>query len=99
MSMFLCAKCDEMADSDEGCEAVGSKGIDLICIDCMNESEEDEETYDTARTPAEVTAQVHRTRASMGGKMGYSYDEIYNTLVKSGCPEDIAAELAREKSR
>ncbi len=29
----------------------------------------------------------------------HSYADIYETLTKAGCPEDIAHELAREKSR
>ena len=92
MSMFWCAKCDEMADSDDGCETFGPTGTQLICIDCMNEIEDDEETYRTYSTPAEAGAAVRR-------KQTHTYDEIYETLTKAGCPEDIAAELAREKSR
>jgi hypothetical protein len=88
--MFICQRCDQMRDSDDGCTEGSNFG--LICEQCMNEAEDDEETYHTYSTPAEAGAAVRR-------KKTYSYDEIYNTLVKGGCPEDIAAELAKEKSR
>lgn len=33
MSMFLCAKCDNLRDSDDGCEEYGKTG--LMCADCL----------------------------------------------------------------
>lgn len=41
MSMFWCAKCDNLRDSDDGCQEYGPKGTELICADCMDEEEED----------------------------------------------------------
>lgn len=41
MSMFFCAKCDELRDSDEGCEATKS-GLGLICEACISEREDDD---------------------------------------------------------
>ena len=76
MSMFLCAKCDEMRDSDDGCEETPDRQGGLICIDCMNEDDDGEPL-----------------------QRGMSYDGIYQGLLKLGCPEDIARELAREKCR
>lgn len=39
MSMFLCAKCDNLKDSDDGCaEAPASmygRPFQLLCVDCM----------------------------------------------------------------
>lgn len=38
MSMFLCAKCDNLRDSDEGCEEAPSPPYypahGLLCLDC-----------------------------------------------------------------
>jgi hypothetical protein len=87
MSMFRCVKCDEIADSDDGCQEYGSS-FGLMCIDCMNEIDEDEATYHTSSTPAQESARVERMRA-----------EIREKLTKAGCPADIAEELAREKSK
>ena len=75
MSMFLCQRCDEMKDSDDGCEE--GKNFGLICVDCINDLEDD-----ANRGPADA-----------------SYGEIYRTLTEAGCPDDLARELAREKSR
>ena len=52
MSMFWCARCDELRDSDDGCEEYGPKGTDLICVDCMDELDDEAnqgptETYDS----------------------------------------------------
>ena len=52
MSMFLCHRCDEIADSDEGCKE--GPRFSLICIDCMNnEPDEDDprEAYANAAHP------------------------------------------------
>lgn len=38
MSMFFCAKCDNLRDSDDGCEeATGNR---LVCAECVDEIEE-----------------------------------------------------------
>ena len=41
MSMFLCAACDQMKDSDDGAEEY--KHHQLICADCIAERDEDSE--------------------------------------------------------
>ncbi len=74
MSMFLCQRCDEMKDSDDGCEE--GKNFGLICADCMADMEDEPEP-----------------------KRDMSYEGILKGLLAIGCPEDIAHELAREKSR
>jgi hypothetical protein len=79
MSMFHCARCDNLRDSDDGCVEYGSKGTELMCVDCMDE--QDDEPL-PPRQPSES-----------------KYDYIYRTLTTAGCPDDIAHELAREKSR
>ncbi len=79
MAMFFCARCDNLRDSDDGCAEYGTKGTELMCVDCMDE--QDDEPL-SPRQPGE-------------GK----YDYIYRTLTEMGCPDDIARELAREKSR
>lgn len=93
MSMFLCARCDRLKDSDDGGEVYGPTGTAMICVECAADLEDDADTYHTSSTPAEETARVHRMRADM------SYKNIHETLTKAGCPEDLAHELAREKSR
>jgi len=80
MSIFLCARCDNHRDSDDGCAEHGSKGTELICIDCMNDMESAEHEY------------------AMHG-IDMSYEGIKSKLLEMGCPDDIAEELAREKSR
>ena len=75
MSIFLCARCDELRDSDDGCEEY--KRTQLICMDCMNDMEDAEQDQ----------------------ALNKDYDDILKTLLDAGCPEDIAYELAREKSR
>ncbi len=88
MSLFLCICCDRMADSDEGCEEyvtrTGKKTHQLICADCIAERDEDEEDRDL--NPWE-------------GRRDMSYGGIYRTLKDAGCPDDIARELAKEKSK
>jgi len=42
MSIFLCARCDELRDADDGCEEY--KSTQLICIDCINDLEDEEAT-------------------------------------------------------
>lgn len=41
MSIFLCAKCDNLRDSDDGCEEYGPN-FGLMCSDCMDEREDEE---------------------------------------------------------
>jgi len=86
MSMFLCARCDELRDSDDGCEEY--KRTQLICIDCMNDLEGDS----WARLD-KATKDLKQARADM------SYEGIKSKLLEMGCPADLADELAREKSR
>lgn len=46
MSMFFCARCDNLRDSDEGCEEVGEPDFppfSLLCIECGNEYPEPKE--------------------------------------------------------
>ncbi len=75
MSIFLCARCDEMRDSDDGCAKAPNNG--LYCIDCMNELE-DEETFHTTTTPAQEAQRVHRMRAEMRAKMN---EEDWNGIA------------------
>lgn len=42
MSAFICAKCDRLSDADDGCEA--TEDLRLICIGCVVEEEDDDET-------------------------------------------------------
>jgi hypothetical protein len=67
MSIFLCQRCDQMRDSDDGC--VEGSNFGLICEQCMNEAEDDEETYTTSTSPAEEYDRVERMRAEMKEKM------------------------------
>ena len=43
MSIFLCARCDELRDSDDGCEEAPSKygKFQLLCVDCLNDLEDE----------------------------------------------------------
>ena len=43
MSIFLCARCDELRDSDDGCEEY--KRTQLICMDCISDMEDAEQEY------------------------------------------------------
>lgn len=38
MSMFFCARCDNLRDSDDGCEE--APGYRLWCIDCADEEDD-----------------------------------------------------------
>ena len=42
MSMFYCALCDNLSDSDEGCIEAKDEKFGLICVDCENEMEDEE---------------------------------------------------------
>lgn len=47
MSAFICARCDNLRDADDGCEEVEDFG--LMCIHCMEDAEaEREEAADRA---------------------------------------------------
>jgi len=48
MSMFVCARCDSIRDSDDGCEEVAGH---LVCAACADEIADDEE--EQARSEAE----------------------------------------------
>jgi hypothetical protein len=37
MSIFLCHECQNLRDADDGCEAT-EDGLNLICIDCMEDA-------------------------------------------------------------
>lgn len=39
MSMFYCAVCDNLRDSDDGCTATRD-GLGLICVECETEDRE-----------------------------------------------------------
>ena len=41
MSMFYCVDCGTLADSDYGSEESKSDRFGLICIDCINERQEE----------------------------------------------------------
>ena len=52
MSIFLCARCDELRDADDGCEeAPASKygKFQLLCVDCLNDLED--EAFEKAMSP------------------------------------------------
>ena len=49
MSMFLCARCDNIRDSDDGCDEAHDGRFGLICIDCMEEAEAEREEADDRR--------------------------------------------------
>lgn len=40
MSLFYCHQCDDLCDADDGCEEAPN-GIDLICVACAAEMEDD----------------------------------------------------------
>ena len=44
MAMFICARCDELRDSDDGCEeapaALYSPPYQLLCAECVSEIED-----------------------------------------------------------
>jgi hypothetical protein len=80
MSIFWCARCDNLRDSDDGCQEYGKKGTELMCQQCVEDCESAEEKY-----------------AMHGADM--SYEGIRAKLLSMGCPEDVAEELAREKSK
>jgi hypothetical protein len=40
MSMFICARCAQLADGDDGCAEWGRQ---LVCADCMTELDDEQE--------------------------------------------------------
>ena len=45
MSMFWCARCDNLSDSDDSCEALAD-GTSLVCANCLcDDYEEIEAAY------------------------------------------------------
>lgn len=40
MSMYICARCRELRDSDDGCEAIGR--TELACVPCFDQLSDDE---------------------------------------------------------
>lgn len=38
MSMFMCARCDQFRDSDDGCEDFGRN---LVCLECAEDIREE----------------------------------------------------------
>lgn len=47
MSMFICHQCDNLRDSDDGCEE--GPGFSLICADCAEEARAEQEEADDRR--------------------------------------------------
>lgn len=43
MSMFVCARCDSIRDSDYGCEEAPASKYQLICAECADEAEDERE--------------------------------------------------------
>ncbi len=62
MSMFLCQQCDQMRDSDDGCEEGANFG--LICEACISDRD-DHEAYHTSDSPATEYERVERMREEM----------------------------------
>ena len=56
MSMFVCARCDSIRDSDYGCEEAPASKYhpphQLLCAECADEAEDERET----------AAELHRDR-------------------------------------
>lgn len=50
--MFYCKRCSNLKDSDDGCKEAPN-GIELICVDCMSEEEEEENDPRKAETEAD----------------------------------------------
>ena len=60
MSMFICAACEGLKDSDDGCEEY--KHHQLICIDCMNDRDDEEPERERVYSREEI----YRTLISQG---------------------------------
>ncbi len=85
MSMFICVACDQYADSDDGCAEAPADYANKQRHGLICETCIGNGVLDDDGTEPD------------GRDM--SYDGIYRTLKAAGCPDDIAHELAREKSR
>ena len=60
MSAFICQRCDQFSDSDDGCEEGDPKrGSGLICIDCMADMEDDTENLRGQRAEARERFDVY----------------------------------------
>ncbi len=59
MSMFWCSACDEMKDSDDGCDVSPANELQLICVECMDSrnAEDDDGQPDEAREWADFDAE------------------------------------------
>lgn len=57
MSMFLCAKCDNLRDSDDGCEEAPSPPyypkFGLLCLDCALDDADPEQPANREFSPAQ----------------------------------------------
>lgn len=40
MSMYICTRCRNLCDSDDGCEAIGP--VELACVPCFDQLSDDE---------------------------------------------------------
>lgn len=49
MSMFVCARCDSIRDSDDGCEEAPASKYQLICAECADEAEDEREAANLHR--------------------------------------------------
>jgi hypothetical protein len=43
MSIFICCECDNYADCDDGCDECKEHENGLICVDCVDNTMEDED--------------------------------------------------------
>lgn len=48
MSIFYCHTCDNLRDSDDGCEAAPN-GLDIICVDCAEDAQAEADEADDRR--------------------------------------------------
>jgi hypothetical protein len=62
MSMFLCARCDNLRDSDDGCEE--GPGLTLICDDCADEMRAEREEASDRRSAINVGGHLDGGSAS-----------------------------------
>ncbi len=85
MSMFICVACDQFADSDDGCAEAPANYANKQSHGLICETCIGNGVLEDGDEPE--------------AKHGYTYAEIYETLTKAGCPDDVTRELAREKSR
>lgn len=83
MSIFHCARCDNLKDADDGCDEVPGT-FDLICIDCMEDAEAEREEADDRAAMATV-----RRRLKQGGpvKPERLHSKAYSR-ISNGWPAD-----------